>query len=192
MKEPKVEIKEEDNVKENKQRNYRDYKKVIIKARTKRPVLGTDAATSDVCVKHNVKQLNILPRNEKGDIRFKPWWFRAGLRDTSSIFNTPKQLATDWIRNYDCSVSNGKKVEVSVVTLALHPENKGVISNYEVLPEGIEFELSFFATMIANRNPVSKATYKEWVSMMLNEGIGSIRKGEWGACELTDIKFIDI
>lgn len=177
-------------VKENTRLHHRGYKRAVVKGKVIKNMLGTDPATEEECLKYNVKQLNTLPR-ENGELRFKPWWFRAGLRDTAHIFGHSKTLPLKYIHEYEVSITKLPKEKTFVKTLTICPEDRGVksgrVSNYEVLPAGTEFE---FSCLIPTDGVggLKSETFQSWMKIVFHEGIGSIRKGEFGACELTDFK----
>ena len=177
-------------VKENTRLHHRGYKRVVVKGVMMKDMLGTDPADEKECLKYNVKQLNVLPR-ENEHIRFKPWWFRAGLRDTAHIFGHSKTLPLKYIHSYDVQVTKLPKDKTFIKTLTICPEDKGIksgrVSNYEVLPAGTEFEFSclFPSDGVGGLKP---ETFKQWLEIVFNEGFGSIRKGEYGKCALTDFK----
>ena len=54
-------MKEKLEIKENIQAQYGGYKKVVATFEIIREMLGTDAGNEDMFLKHNVKQINILP-----------------------------------------------------------------------------------------------------------------------------------
>jgi len=176
--------------KENNRLHYRKYKKVVAKVKLTQDMLGTDPGDEKVCLKHNLKQLNVLPRDAKGDIRLKPWWIRAGLRDTSNVFGYSRNLPLKYIFGYNIKITkNGVKPYIKTLTIC--PEDRGVksgkISSYEVLPRGIEFEISCLIPT-EGIGGIKPKLFREWLGLALGEGIGSIRKQEWGTAEIISFK----
>ncbi len=181
-------------IKENKMAQYGGYRRVEATFEIKSDMLGTDPADEATCMKNNVKQLNLLPRDDKGNIRIKPWWIRASLRDTSNVFEVSKNMALNYIFDYETEVLDGKALKPFIKTLTIQPINMGVkqgkISNYEVLPKGLRFKVSCLISTRGIRG-INPKLFKRWIALALKSGIGSIRKSEFGVCEMIDFKVID-
>ncbi len=188
MTEQKIEIKE------NKMAQYGGYKKVNATFEIMSDMLGTDPADEETCMKNNVKQLNVLPRDDKGNLRIKPWWIRASLRDTSNVFEVSKNMALSYIFDYQTEVLDGVKLKPYIKTLTIQPINQGrkegKISNYEILPKGLKFKVSCLIPTRGVRS-IKPLLFKRWIELALRQGIGSIRKSEYGVCKLTDYKVQD-
>lgn len=183
-------MEEKIEITENKQAQYGGYKKVTSTFEIIRDMLGTDPADEETCMKNNVKQLNILPR-ENGKLRIKPWWIRASLRDTSNIFEVSKNLPMNYIYDYETEVMDGKALKPYIKALTISPDNKGRkegrISNYEILPKGLRFKVSCLVPTRGLRS-IKPTLFKKWIELALKQGIGSIRKSEYGVCKMLDFK----
>lgn len=182
---------EQPEIKENKMAQYRGYKRAEATFEITRDMLGTDPADEETCLKNNVKQLNILPRDDKGNLRIKPWWIRASLRDTSNIIEVSKNLSMNYIYDYQTEVLDGKSLKPYVKSITIQPIDKGVkqgrISTYEILPKGLKFKVSCLIPTEGVRS-IKPTLFKKWIEYGLRQGIGSIRKGEYGTCKLIDFK----
>ncbi len=185
------ETKKEGNteIKENKMKKYRKFLKATVKIKLVKPMLGTDAGTPEVCLKHNVKQLNIFPRDTNGKIEFKPTWLRAGLRDTGGMYELSNNLATETIKCYGAKVIK-QPTKVDVLTKAISPKDKGVksgrITNYERVYD-MEVELSF---IFPSEGPlgIKPKLMESWLKNACTEGFGSYRKNEFGIFEIMDFQ----
>lgn len=180
-------------IKENKMAQYGGYKKITATFELTRDMLGTDPADEETCMKNNVKQLNVLPK-ENGNLRIKAWWIRASLRDTSNVFEVSKNLPMNYIFDYKTEVIDGKALKPYIKALTIAPDNKGKkegkISNYEVLPRGLKFKVSCLIPTRGVRS-IKPSLFKRWLELALSQGIGSIRKGEFGVCKMVDFKVND-
>lgn len=177
-------------IKENKMAQYAGYKRIEATFQIVREMLGTDPASEEECMKNNVKQLNVLPK-ENGKIRIKPWWIRASLRDTSNIFELSSNLPMNYIFNYETETLDGKAIKTHIQAITIAPINKGRkegrISNYEILPPGLKFKISCLIPTRGVRS-IKPTLFKKWIELALKSGIGSIRKSEYGVCKLIDFQ----
>lgn len=184
-KEDKVEVKE------NRMAQYTGYKRVEATFKLVTDMRGTEAGTEEECMKNNVKQINMLPRDEDGKIRIKRTWIRASLRDTSNVYGVSSNMPLSYIYDYDTEVMDGKALKPYVKSFAIQPKEKGIkqgrIVTYEILPKGLKFKVSCLVPTLGARG-VNTTTFKKWLALALRQGIGSMRKCEHGVCELIDFK----
>lgn len=184
-KEDKVEVKE------NRMAQYTGYKRVEATFKTVTDMRGTDAGTEEQCMKNNVKQINMLAKDDAGKIWIKPTWVRASLRDTSNIYGLSANLASSYIFDYDTEVLDGKGLKPYVKSFAIQPKEKGIkqgrIVTYEILPKGLKFKVKCLIPTLGVRG-VNPTTFKKWIAVAFRQGIGSVRKCEHGVCELIDFK----
>lgn len=184
-KEDKVEVKE------NRMAQYTGYKRVEATFKLVTDMRGTEAGTEEECMKNNVKQINMLPRDEDGKIRIKRTWIRASLRDTSNVYGVSSNMPLSYIYDYDTEVMDGKALKPYVKSFAIQPKEKGIkqgrIVTYEILPKGLKFKVSCLVPTLGARG-VNTTTFKKWLALALRQGIGSMRKCEHGVCDLIDFK----
>lgn len=182
-------------VKINAMAQYAGYKKIEATFITVKDLLGTDAGSEEECLKHNVKQINMLPRDEKGKLRIKPTWIRASLRDTSNVYGLSANMPLAYIYDYEAEVIDGKNLKSYVKSITIMPKDKGIkqgrIATYEILPKGLKFKISCLIPTTGARG-VKPTVFKKWIELAFRQGIGSMRKCEFGVCELTDFKVYNL